>query len=155
MTPGNKKLLEVKIAKKDHEIRMVETKLRQTEKEVEYIMSSLNDYEQIVGQKITEIDLDDEFEERKYWVKRLSKQAGLDLLTSGRVSTGNMESLMALPDSERTEVLTNALAISHAIKHEMTTSEQMLLEKSNPEMLLDSKNDILGNKLPKNEIGDN
>lgn len=147
-TPGEKKLAEVKIKKKDHDIRVLDSKIRVVNKEVEHIVKSLNDYETIVGVKVTEVDIHDENEERKYWVKRLSKQAGLDLLTSGRISTGNMEAVMALPTQERNEVLQNSLAISHAVKNELGNAEQILLERSSPEMLLQSKDDILGNKLP-------
>jgi hypothetical protein len=33
-----------------------------------------------------------------YWVKRLSRQASLDLVSSGRVSNGNLSAMMDLPD---------------------------------------------------------
>lgn len=150
-TPGKTKLAEVKIKKKDHDIRMVRTTLKQLEKEISDIVSSLNHYETVVGQKVTEIDLDNEVQEREYWVKRLAKQAGLDLLTSGRVSIGNMEAVMALPDNERNQVLAQSLAITHAIKGEMEKAEHLMLEQFSPEMMIEHKQDILGSKLPKTE----
>lgn len=146
-TPGKKKLADVKIKKKDHDIRMVQTTLRQTKREIDDIVASLNHYEEVIGQKITDLDLDDEVQEREYWVKRLSKQAGLDLITSGRISMGNMEAVMALPDNERNKVLANSLAITHAIKAEMETAEQLMLEQTTPTMMIENKQDILGNKL--------
>lgn len=48
------------------------------------------DIEQMLSMKDTlEID---------YWVKRLSKQAGLDLVSTGRISNGNLSAMLDLPD---------------------------------------------------------
>ena len=48
------------------------------------------DIEQMISMKDTlEID---------YWVKRLAKQASLDLVSTGRISNGNLSAMMDMPD---------------------------------------------------------
>ena len=144
---GKNALINVKIKKKIHELRMTNAKLKQTIKEIEYILSTLNQYEEYIGMRIEEVDFENEAEERIYWTKRLAKQSGLDLAASGRISTGTLESLMALPEGERTTALATALSISHAIKHEMVTSEQLLIDNKTETEMIESKNNIMASKL--------
>jgi len=51
-----------------------------------------------------------------YWVKRLSKQASMDIISTGRIGTGNLSAMLDMPDDifqicvQETYALTNKLA---------------------------------------------
>ena len=54
----------------------------------------------------------DEEQERKYWIARLGKQAALDLLSSGRIGIGNMDSIAML--SEEDQLATIQVAVQYS-----------------------------------------
>ena len=145
-TEGEVKLKKALIRKKDHEIRMTNVKILQSDKEINYIISSLNKYELATGNKLTEMDFENEEDDREYWMKRLSKQAGLDIIATGRISTGNMEALMVLPGNDSDKVLSNAIAISLSLRSDMEHKEKMLLAKVTEKELEEKKKYILGSQ---------
>jgi hypothetical protein len=53
--------------------------------------------------------------ERGYWVSRLARQIGVDMLTFGRVQAGNLECLLRLPDEMKRDVLIEG--VSHVEGH--------------------------------------
>ena len=146
-TDGEVQLKKVLIRKKDHEIAMTNAKIRQSNKEIEYITESLNKYELATGNKLTEMDFENEDDDRDYWMRRLSKQAGLDIISTGRISTGNMEALMVLPGTDSDKVLSNAIAISLSLTSDMEHKEKMLLAKVTEKELEEKKKYILGSQL--------
>ena len=54
--------------------------------------------------KLKELNKENPEEERKYWIARMGKQAAMDLMTIGKISQGNMDSItmMAIEDQEQT-----------------------------------------------------
>ena len=146
-TEGVSQLKEVLIRKKVHEIKMTKVKILQSNKEIDYIISSLNKYELATGNKLTEMDFENEDDDRDYWMRRLSKQAGLDIISTGRISTGNMEALMVLPGTDSDKVLSNAIAISLSLTSDMEHKEKMLLAKVTEKELEEKKKYILGSQL--------
>ena len=146
-TEGVSQLKEVLIRKKVHEIKMTKVKILQSNKEIDYIISSLNKYELATGNKLTEMDFENEDDDRDYWMRRLSKQAGLDIIATGRISTGNMEALMVLPGNDSDKVLSNAIAISISLKSDMQHKEKILLAKVTDKELEEKKKYILGSQL--------
>jgi hypothetical protein len=49
--------------------------------------------------------------EEHYWVIRLAKQAALDIVSYGRVGSGNMEAITQLPDGLREQ----SMALTHEV----------------------------------------
>ena len=146
-TAGKVQLKKVLIKLKDHEIRMTKVKINQSEKEINYIISSLNKYELATGNKLTEMDFENEEDDREYWMKRLSKQAGLDIVSNGRISTGNMEALMVLPGTDSDKVLSNAIAISLSLRADMEHKEKTMLAHATEKELEEKKKYLLGSQL--------
>jgi hypothetical protein len=63
------------------------------------------DIEELIAMKDTlEID---------YWVKRLGRQAGLDIVSTGRISTGNLQAMLDLPEEIFQVTLKEALRITN------------------------------------------
>jgi hypothetical protein len=53
--------------------------------------------------------------EREYWVTRMAKQAAMDLLTIGRISQGNMDSIVMMPLSDQEETVKTALTYTASL----------------------------------------
>ena len=51
-------------------------------------------------------------EERKYWIARMGKQAALDLLSSGRITVGNMDSIAMMSEEDQVQTLKVAIQYS-------------------------------------------
>jgi len=56
--------------------------------------------------------INDPEEERKYWIARMGKQAAMDLLSSGRIGSGNMDSISMMPEQDQVQTLKVAIQYS-------------------------------------------
>lgn len=57
----------------------------------------------------------EEIEENKYWIARMGKQASMDLLTTGRIQSGNLDSMLMMPPADQAAVADLALTYSTAM----------------------------------------
>jgi len=68
--------------------------------------------------KITELlenkDLEN-VEEHKYWIARMGKQSAIDLLTTGRIQAGNLESILQMAPEDQAAVTDLAMTYSTAV----------------------------------------
>jgi len=80
-----------------------------------------------------------EEKEQEYWSQRMAKQAMMDMMTMGKISSGNLESIMGMPlalqNKTIAQAITNAaqmekgiMGIQHKVRGLLTEAE-----KSNPE----------------------
>ena len=53
--------------------------------------------------------LHNEEEETKYWIARMAKQAAMDLITTGRIGQGNLDSIAMMPLDVQKETIKGAL----------------------------------------------
>ena len=68
--------------------------------------------------EITKILEDKELEtmeEHKYWIARMGKQSAIDLLTTGRIQAGNLESLLQMAPEDQAAVTDLAMMYSTAV----------------------------------------
>ena len=56
-----------------------------------------------------------EQEEHKYWIARMAKQSAIDLLTTGRIQSGNLESMLMMSPEDQAAVTDLALTYSTAL----------------------------------------
>ena len=54
-------------------------------------------------------------EERKYWIARMGKQAAMDIVSYGRIGSGNMTSIMDMPEEDQVRALEVAVQYSAMI----------------------------------------
>lgn len=69
-------------------------------------------------EKITALLEDKELEnveEHKYWIARMGKQSAIDLLTTGRIQAGNLESLLQMAPEDQAAVTDLAMMYSTAV----------------------------------------
>ena len=53
-----------------------------------------------------------EEEERIYWIARMGKQSAMDIVSYGRISTGNMTSILDMPEKDQVKCLEVAIQFS-------------------------------------------
>lgn len=100
------------------EIHSLEEKLFLSGKEVERMKYELNTFYEVLeyfneNYDITEMLAMRDTLEVDYWVKRLGRQAGLDIVSTGRISTGNLSAMLDLPEEIFKVTLQEALAITN------------------------------------------
>jgi hypothetical protein len=85
------------------EILVIENKLEAILRERNRMHYELKSFYEVVDFFNENYDIDEMLSMKDtldidYWVKRLSKQAGLDLISTGRISNGNLSAMMDMPD---------------------------------------------------------
>jgi hypothetical protein len=110
---------QLEICRLDTQIWM--NKIRQCKEETDGIM-------RIIKERTDSEDLDSviatfedpaivEAEEHKYWIARMAKQCAIDLLTTGRVQSGNLESMLMMKPEDQAAITDLALTYSTAMNH--------------------------------------
>lgn len=137
-----------------YDISVYEKKLKIVKEEIdtfcEIVRETVPDLPSLETYKIQNPEL-----ERDYWVTRMAKQASMDLLTIGRISQGNMDSIAMMPLVDQEETIKTALtytatlnkaigAVDDRVKLEMqqkSVAEFNYIEppKSNPSLTVSSE----------------
>jgi len=85
-------------------------------------------------------------EEKKYWIARMGKQAAMEMLTYGKIGTGNMESLMQMPEEDTFQAIQGALDYTKKMETGI-----IALEKETEQQLIEQlkQNNMDENIIPK------
>ena len=67
-----------------------------------------------IAKALTDYDTINE-EEHKYWIARMAKQSAVDLLTTGRIQAGNLETMLQMAPEDQAAVTDLALTFSTAV----------------------------------------
>ena len=78
-------------------------------------------------------------EEKKYWIARMGKQAAMDILSFGRISTGNLDSIAMLPEEEQLQILSIGFQYSNLLGGQLAKIEGTTKEYTK-QLLSDPKN---------------
>jgi hypothetical protein len=110
-----KEMLQVDIDKNEYDLTIYKRKLIQAEREINAFLDVVKHFAK------TEEDLryyaeDNPDEERKYWIARMGKQAAIDVISYGRVGSGNMESISMMPEEDQLETLSLAMKYSGMVQ---------------------------------------
>jgi hypothetical protein len=70
-----------------------------------------------------------EEEEHKYWIARMAKQASVDLLTTGRIQAGNLESMLQMSPEDQTAITDLALTYSTAVNRSVGAIKEAAEER--------------------------
>lgn len=98
-------------------------KLRQCKREIEGLLRIIKertgenvDLEDLETLKATILAKEnEEGEEIKYWIARLAKQCSIDLLTTGRIQAGNLDSMLMMSPEDQAAVTDLAMTYSTAM----------------------------------------
>ena len=110
----DKELIKIDMDKNDYDITIWKRKYKQSYNEMNIFLNLIKEHIS------TEEDLDglmkcDEQEEQRYWIARLGKQAAMDIVSYGRISTGNMDSIAMLTEVDQISTLQVAIKYSGLI----------------------------------------
>lgn len=142
-----KELIAIELSKTDYDITIWKRKYYQSQKEMQIFLDISKKYIKDEGdiEYFTEFNDD---EERAYWVARLGKQAAMDIISYGRIGSGNMESISMMPEEDQVQTLQIAVKFSNMVGSG--------LDKINKQLQPELKQFQMGDKLvpPKITSGD-
>jgi hypothetical protein len=122
--PLTKQLIEIDIEDMENDCRIWERKLMQAEDEM---MGFIQQVKQIAGddeEMLNKAFTYDEQEERQYWVTRMAKQAAMDMVSYGRIGSGNMDSIAMMPEEDQIMTLATTLQYNERLMNGMNQISQ-------------------------------
>lgn len=105
-----KELLEIDLEEVEKDLEYAGKRLYIQKREYEIFLKVITD--QFESKEQLEKYLSDPEEERKYWIARMGKQAAMDLLASGRIGSGNMDSIAMMAEEDQVQTLKVAIQYS-------------------------------------------
>ena len=132
-----KQLIQCDIDDFNHDLYIWKRKLKQAEQE---IMDYVNQAKAIMGDNTELLEKAisyDQEEERKYWITRMAKQAAMDMVSYGRIGTGNMDSIAMMPEED--QIMTLATTLQY---HERLGNGMHQISKAVNEGLLQNKENL-------------
>lgn len=128
--------IDIEDIKSDNEIRR--RKLARQEQEIDCFVRRVQDNIDKEEDIAKYFDQDPE-EEKKYWIARMGKQAAMDILSFGRISTGNLDSISMLPEEEQLQILSIGFQYSNLLGGQLAKIEGTTREYTQ-QLLADPKN---------------
>lgn len=128
--------IDIEDLQSDNEIR--KRKLTRQEQEIDVFVRRVQ--EEVKDEEDIQRYFDqDPEEERKYWIARMGKQAAMDILSFGRISTGNLDSIAMLPEEEQLQILSIGFQYSNLLGGQLAKIEGTTREYTK-QLLSDPKN---------------
>ena len=132
------------------DLQVWDNKMRQSKEEIDGLLRIIKEKlgkkpdEEYDFEELKETVLNKEIEEReehKYWIARMAKQSALDLLTTGRLQAGNLDSMLMMSPEDQAAVTDLALTYSTAmninigkIKAAAEKKVEHLMDSETPQM---------------------
>jgi hypothetical protein len=145
---------ELALAELELELLVCNKKIAATKKEQIRMQHELKSFYDVIDFFNQNYDIDAMLEmqdtlEIDYWVKRLAKQAALDLISSGRINNGNLSAMLDMPDEifqiclKETYALTSQLAKSVPFPALGGGSQEEFLLKFGPAPINKVENNVI------------
>lgn len=128
--------IDIEDLESDNDIR--KRKLTRQEQEIDVFVKRVQENVENEEDIQRYFDQDPE-EERKYWIARMGKQAAMDILSFGRISTGNLDSIAMLPEEEQIQILSIGFQYSNLLGGQLAKIEGKTREYTQ-QLLADSSN---------------
>ena len=133
--PLKKELIQCEIDMEEIDAKAWEKKLLQGYQEqgyfLDYIKEECGDNEEEILQSLK----GNKQEEDKYWIARMAKQSAVDMISTGTINAGNVESILQMPEEHQRGVLNAAMRYSGVVAsgidrlREQSESEIKYLDK--------------------------
>ena len=121
-------LIKVDIDQCDYDISVYDKKYR-------VCLEELEKFAQIIKDIVPDVETLDEYkqhnevEERNYWIARMAKQATMDLMTIGRIGSGNLDSIAMMPIEDQQETIKAALKYNGLLTKGIGAIEKTAMEE--------------------------
>ena len=132
-------LIRIDIEDMESDIEIRNRKVARAEQEMDAFVKRVQDNVENEEDIHRYFDQDPE-EEKKYWIARMGKQAAMDILSFGRISTGNLDSISMLPEEEQLQVLSIGFQYSNLLGGQLAKIEGKTKEYT--QQLLSDKNNL-------------
>ena len=120
----NLKLLEVDLEEHDITIRNIKINMKHCDIEMKGFLDLLEEADKEYDlEKLMSGGMHDDEVERKYWIERMSRQATLDLLATGTIGVGNMESIISMNKKDQKEIFNLATKDYFQLKSTLQETE--------------------------------
>ena len=123
-----RELISVDIEQCDYDLSVYEKKYR-------VCLEELQKFAQIVKDIVPDVTTletfkeHNEVEERNYWIARMAKQATMDLMTIGRIGSGNLDSIAMMPIEDQQETIKAALKYNGLLTKGIGAIEKTAIEE--------------------------
>lgn len=107
--PLAKELIGCDIEDMQNDLRIWERKIIQAEEELTGFIAQVKDIVKDDPTLLAKASTYDDEEERKYWITRMAKQAAMDMVSYGRIGSGNMDSIAMMPEEDQIMTLATTL----------------------------------------------
>jgi predicted house-cleaning noncanonical NTP pyrophosphatase (MazG superfamily) len=161
--PKRREMVDLTIADKLIDLRKFKRNLKDAYRErqgfIELIKEFLETDDAILpdGTKLIDVFGNPELEEKyehEYWTVRMAKQAMLDMISYGRIGTGNLDSILMMDPEQQKQVLSLASSYTISIDRNInqlmsqaTTNHFSIEESLKNQLKLDKPNNIQTEKL--------
>jgi hypothetical protein len=105
-----KKFLEIELEEVTKDIEFIERRLKVQKREHDFFAGKI--YSKFNSKEELEQFCDNPEEEHKYWIARMGKQAAIDMISLGRISVGNMDSIAMMSEEDQVQTLKVAIQYS-------------------------------------------
>ena len=124
----DRELMQIDMEKNDYDIGIWKRKLRQSELELKYFLNVVDKY--VDDEHPLEYYCQENHQEvRMYWIARMGKQAAMDIISYGRIGSGNMTTIMDMPEEDQVETLGVAVQYSGMIGGGIDKLNKMIAPK--------------------------
>ena len=123
-----RELIIVDIEQCDYDLSVYDKKYR-------VCLQELEKFSQIVKDIVPDVETlntykeHNEVEERNYWIARMAKQATMDLMTIGRIGSGNLDSIAMMPIEDQQETIKAALKYNGLLTKGISAIEKTAVEE--------------------------
>lgn len=109
-----KELIEIELDDINLDLGVWKTKINQCHIEMRYFLDWIV---KTCGniQEAEKFFNDNDEEEHKYWIARMAKQTSIDIITTGRLGPGNLDSILQMPEEDQIKTIQLALSYAGAI----------------------------------------
>ena len=105
-----KELLQIDLEEVEKDLKYVQKRLNLQKREYELFLNIITS--QFGSKEELQNYMNDPEQERKYWIARMGKQAAIDLLATGRIGTGNMDSIAMMSEDDQVQTIKVAIQYS-------------------------------------------
>lgn len=132
----DRELMQIDMEKNDYDIGIWKRKLRQSELELKYFLNVVEKY--VDDEHPLEYYCEENHQEvRMYWIARMGKQAAMDIISYGRIGSGNMTTIMDMPEEDQVETLGVAVQYSGMIGGGIDKLNKMIAPKLQAQLAQD------------------
>jgi hypothetical protein len=125
-----KELVLIDIDQLEYDLSVYKSKVRVVDEEIEEFSKLVLEIVSSVEELETYKQHNEELE-REYWIHRMAKQAGVDMVTTGRIGAGNLDSIAMMSPEDQALTIGSALISSKKLTAGINAIEEAVNSNAN------------------------